>query len=132
MNRKPFDRKRVAAHLTIALDQVTAALIAVGDLPSDPGDEALDEVLRIHRGVIQSRKVFRTRLNTLLTRVRSEADRQAVLSVEEAANAVGWNSADAGFRLGILNGWATGRVERDRARKRSSRLSGKFPGKPQQ
>ena len=132
MNRKPFNRKRVAGHLSNALGSVTAALIAVGDLPIDPASDALEEVMRIHRGVLQARKAFRKRLDSLLAAARSEGERLAVLAFEEAANAVGWNCADAGFRLGLLDGWAAGRTERDRVRKRPSRLGRKLPGEAEE
>ena len=132
MNRKPFNRKRVASLLVKALDGVTASLVAVGGLPVDPTDDALEEVLRIHRGVLQARKAFRKRLEALLAGVRTEGDRMAVLAVEESANAVGWNCADAGFRLGLVDGWAAGRTERDRVRKRPSRLGRKLPGEAEE
>jgi hypothetical protein len=126
MKREAIDRQAIVRRLSIALDSVTAALIAVGDLPVDPTDDALDEVLRQHRGVLQARKAFRKCLNALLAGVRTEADRMAVLDLEAATNAVVFNSADAGYRLGLLVGWGAGRAESEAAR--ALALAGQFPG----
>lgn len=130
MSTKNTSTRRAAGLLVEALDKVVAALIVIGDLPVDPTDDALEQVLRQHRGVLETRKVFRKRLNALLKAAHSEGGRSAVLALEEAVNGLAWNSADAGYRLGLMIGWADGRAEKEEAKEERSRRGRKLPGEP--
>jgi hypothetical protein len=127
MNRNRSHRKRLASHLVGALDHVTAALIAVDGLTTDPPDEALDEILGQHHSVGRARQVVRKRLKAVLAMIRGEDGRRAVLDLESAYNALSVTMTDVGYRVGTLNGWVAGRVERRLAR--ASRPGGKLASK---
>lgn len=91
----PTDQREVAVHLREALDHLLAGLVLAEGLPNlnVPG-EALDIALRAPPAFKEARERLQQALQGIL-------DREVVLAVEEAANALAARAAEVGFRLGV-------------------------------
>lgn len=88
-------------HLDRALDALMAARIAIGGLPDDLPDTALDEALEADDEYRRVREELSEQVAKLM-QVVGPFDRDAVLGLESAVNALVACGVGVGWKLGLL------------------------------
>ena len=94
---------RLREHLQGALDQLLVALALTGGSALEAGvpTDAIDAALGADPAVGIARVTFLEALRSLGNSDARDDRRQAVLTLEEATNALVARSADVGYRLGL-------------------------------
>ena len=97
--------EKIRDHLNMALEQLLTAFVINGaDLEDDIPTDAIDAALSSDPHVRNARQALDVVVRGLLDDTPGDDRHQAVLSVEEATNALTTKAADAGYRLGVLRG----------------------------
>lgn len=97
-----YSTEQIVESLEAALDAIVVVIIGLGHIPTEPPPAALDAALRDDKDHQQARRRFGAALEILISLIPPGPAKKAAFKMEENVNALAYQAATVGWRLGRM------------------------------